>query len=374
MEQVAHGLNDARSDRGYEIRVMDMSVSIFVIAVITLVALGIGLLLRRLLVRRLKKTILDNWLIQTLGIIVIFPPLIIAAVTAPFILNNWQITFLWIQIQTLFQDHVTDIVNLSWGFIETVLVLVLGVGIARTVMKMTIRGLSENHIDVNIRTLIGRIFFIITVIVVLFWILSIWHVAIDLPVAVIGTLTVAFTFAIQDIIKDLVAGFYILMERPFHIGDIITIGNAAYAPLHTGKVEDIRIRSTQLRITSGEQVIVPNALIFSGVVINNSYYAERCISITVKLPQEEFVKDETPGQIIKTLKEMAFVAAKPEPTVMISGYSGKLVTLTVHFWIASEQLAGASGQLASVSEVMYTLHTVLPNADIALLESASEIK
>ena len=45
-----------------------------------LIALGIGLYLRRILVRRLQKTVLDNWLIQLLGIIVFLPPVIIGFV------------------------------------------------------------------------------------------------------------------------------------------------------------------------------------------------------------------------------------------------------------------------------------------------------
>ncbi len=352
---------------------MDMTMSIFFIVVITLGAVSIGLILRRLLVRRLKKTILDNWLIQTLGIIIIFPPLIIAAAAASLILNMGAITSHWSQVQQFFVDNASGVFNLSWGFIETVLILVLGVGIARTVMKMTIRGLGENRIDINIRTLIGRIFFIIIVLIAVFWVLAIWQVSITLPVAVVGTLTVAFTFAIQDILKDLVAGFYILLERPFHIGDLITIGSITNPPVHSGKVEDIRIRATQLRITSGEQVTVPNSLIFGGVVINNTYYDERRATISVTLPQEEFVKDQTPERIIKALKEMAIVLVKPEPTAAISGYSGKLVTLAVHFWIASGPPVTVSEQLASVSEVMYTLHTVLPDADIAVLESAGDV-
>src|SRR5437879_4854122 len=46
---------------------------------IALVGLGIGLWLRRRLVRRLRKTVLDDWLIHTLGFLIVLPPLLIAA-------------------------------------------------------------------------------------------------------------------------------------------------------------------------------------------------------------------------------------------------------------------------------------------------------
>ncbi len=345
---------------------MSITSRIILTVFIGLAAIGIGFWLRRLLVNRLKNTILDHWLVQSLGVLIIFPPLIIAAFATPFILNSTLFLSFWDQIKTNTTTHVSDIVSFSWGFVETILVIVLGFGIARTIMKATIRGLGENRIDINIRTLIGRIFFIIIVIIAIFWLLAIWHVAIELPVAVLGTLTVAFTFAIQDILKDLVAGFYILMERPFHIGDLITIGDQAQSASHTGVVEDVQIRATKLRIVSGEQITVPNMLVFGGIVTNNSFYGERRATITVTLPLESFDKKTIPELILKILEDDETVIAKPEPSVMISSYTSQLVTLTVRFWIAN-------GQVASISEVMYTLRTALPIADIAVVESAGNI-
>jgi len=345
---------------------LDLTLRIFLIAITALIAISIGLLLRRWLIHRLKNTVLDNWIIQTLGILIILPPLILAAAAALFILENGAFDMTWDSLMAILPVRPAQLIGLAWYFIETVLIIALGVGIARTLMKIAVRGLGENRIDINIRTLIGRIFYIITLIITIFLILAIWQVGITLPVAVIGTLTVAITFAIQDILKDLVAGFYILLERPFHIGDQITVGDETKSPSHTGVVEDVQIRATKLRIVSGEQLTVPNSLVFGGIVINNSFYGERRATITVTLPQEEFVKDETPDQIIKALKEIETVSPKPEPTVMISGYTGNSITLLVRYWVAHQQLA-------AVSEVVYTLRTLLPNADLAVQEAAGNI-
>ena len=246
----------------------------------------------------------------------------------------------------------------------TVVAIVVGVAVGRTVMKIIIISLASNHIDINLRVLIGRIFFIFIMIADVLWILAIWHVAIDLPVVVLGAITVTFTVAFQDILKDLVAGFYILLERPFHIGDLITIGNAAYTPLHTGIVENIELRSTKLRISSGEQITVPNTLIFGGIVINNSFYAERRVSINVTLPVEAFAREETLALIVKTLKEMTLVKEKVEPTAIVSGYTETQVVIMASFWVEDSKFA-------SISEVMYTLRTVLPDAALSLVESTS---
>lgn len=345
---------------------MDLTLRIFLIVITTLIAISIGLLLRRWLIHRLKGSVLDSWIVHTLGILIILPPLILAVPVVLFILSGGTFSTMWDNLMAVLPVNPKDLIAPAWSLIETVLVIVLGIGIARTLMKIAVRGLGENRIDINIRNLIGRIFYIITMLIAFFWILAIWQVAIVLPVAVLGTLTLAIVFAIQDILKDLVAGFYILMERPFHIGDQITIGDETKPPTHTGVVEDVQIRATKLRIVSGEQVTVPNSLVFGGIVINNSYYGERRATISVTLPQEEFVKDETANQILKALKEIEAVIPKPEPAIMITGYTGNSITLTVRYWVANREQA-------AISEVIYSLRRVLPNADLTILEPAGNI-
>jgi small conductance mechanosensitive channel len=216
----------------------------------------------------------------------------------------------------------------------------------------------------------------ITLMVVVFWILSLWQVSIAVPVAVISGLTVAFTFAVQDILKDLVAGMYILWERPFHIGDQITTAN------YTGEVENVQLRATRLRLVSGEEVTIPNALVFGGVVVNNTEYEQRRATISVILQQDAFSEEETPALILKTVKEVEQVLAKPEPTVAVSritgatggftdsstGYTGpgKAVFLTLRFWMPG-------GRYETVTEAMCALHKALPDADLVVQSSAGDV-
>ena len=66
---------------------MNIPLNIFFTVLTALIALSIGLLFRGMLVRRLKQTVLDNWVIQSLGIAVIIPPLIL---TIPFLFAIWD--------------------------------------------------------------------------------------------------------------------------------------------------------------------------------------------------------------------------------------------------------------------------------------------
>jgi small-conductance mechanosensitive channel len=336
-----------------------------------LIALGIGLLLRRAVVRSLKNSVLDKWLVQTLGILVILPLLILAALASPIIIT-WDVNILTVVLLKIFPG--ADVKNIVLNMLWTLLIVVLAFGIARTLMRITIRGLGESRIDINMRTLLGRVFYFTILIFAFFWILSLWQPSLAVPVTVIGIVTVSLSIAIQDIVKDLVAGFYILIEHPFRIGDQISTAN------YTGRVEDVQLRATRLRIVSGEEVTIPNSMVFGGIVINNTFYDERRATIAVSLDQEDFVQGETPELILKTIKEISSVMVKPEPRVTVSsitgtvngytgaqsGYTGKAITLTLRFWIAS-------GQISTVSEVMCGLRDALPKADLVVREFAGDV-
>lgn len=341
----------------------DLSLRIVLTGLAIITALVIGLLLRRALVNRLKKnTDLDAWLVQTLGVIVVIPTLIIAAIATPVILS-WSVNkliILWVQATALLQLDQNTIISSSKNIIATIFLIALGLGIARTARNLTVRGLEANRIDINMRTLIGRTFFILILCLTGFWILSLWNIPVGLPVATVGIVTLALTVAIQDILKDLVAGFYILIERPFFIGNLISTAT------YTGRVENVELRATKLRLTSGEEVTIPNSLVFGGIVVNNSYYGERRAGITVTLPQEDFQKDETPERILAAVNEIEHVLEKPSPTVLFSSYTEQKITLTLRFWIATEQPS-------TVTDVMYTIHIVFPQADLAVVELAGNI-
>src|SRR5579859_58835 len=330
-----------------------------------LTAIVIGLLLRRLLVLRLRKTVLDNWAIQTLGLLVIVLLLIPGVIGAGAIWSHDLIYTIWTSLSPKSpSDIASRFFPILGNIFQTLLLIGLGIGIARTAKNLTILHLGERRIDINIRTLIGRIFYFSILFIATFWVLSLWQIPVGIPVTVLGAIAVAITVSIQDILKDLVAGFYILVERPFFIGDQISVTSNAIT--YIGKVENVQLRATKLRLISGEEVTIPNTLVFGSAVVNNSYYEKRRAVILVTLPKEDFSREETPTKILQVLKNSENISEQNEPMVMFTSYTDKKITLTVRFWVASTQVI-------DISDVMYALYTVLPDADLVVHEPVGSV-
>ncbi len=350
----------------------ELTKNIIIILVSLLVALCVGLLLRSLLVRRLKKTVLDNWLIQIFGILIIIPPIIAGIIVAAFYIGikaTDMLLYLQLVLPNVFNMH--NFGQLIWNLVLSVLIFLLAIGVGRTLLKIITAGTAKEHIGINISTVIGRILYTAVLCVAVLLILTIWNIQFGIPAAVLSVITVGFTLVLQDLLKNIVAGIYILVEGPFHIGDVIS------TDVYSGKVEDVQLRATKLRIVSGEQVIVPNSMLFTGIVVNKTIYGQKRATIGITLPLDKYDKEQSSACILKTIKGVTGVMIKPEPILSLSsvagafgsstgtasGYTGEIITLTLRFWIPE-------GGDVPVSEAMLALREALPYADLSIREPA----
>jgi small conductance mechanosensitive channel len=92
----------------------------------------------------------------------------------------------------------------------------------------------------------------------------------NLTLAGILLATIVASFGIQDVLKDYVSGYYVLLERHIRVGDRITLEGVG-----SGTVTDVRLRVTLLKTDAGDLVVVPNAELFNKTVTVHVRAVER---------------------------------------------------------------------------------------------------
>lgn len=124
-----------------------------------------------------------------------------------------------------------------------------------TVQRLSGRGKEEAERYQTLWSVLRKVAgMLIFALVVLFGFI-IWNISIA-PFLAVGTaVAAAVGFGAQDLVKDVIAGFFILAEDQFHIGDTVTILGV------TGTVEEIQLRVTVLRDLEGNVHYVPNGKI-----------------------------------------------------------------------------------------------------------------
>ncbi len=95
------------------------------------------------------------------------------------------------------------------------------------------------------------------------------------PIAAVATLaSLSVGFGAQHLVKDLINGFFIVLEDQFVVGDMIRVNN------ETGRVEHITLRRTVIRNGDGARVTIPNGLI--GLVANLSRdWSQTLVDVTI---------------------------------------------------------------------------------------------
>jgi small-conductance mechanosensitive channel len=80
-----------------------------------------------------------------------------------------------------------------------------------------------------------------------------------------GILTVAIGFASQHALSNVISGFFIVVFKPFRVGDRLIIRT------FTGMVEDITLRHTVIRDFENRRILIPNAVISDEIIINADF-------------------------------------------------------------------------------------------------------
>lgn len=274
------------------------------------------------------------------------------------------IAFIWLHGWLLRQidekSASQTLANLGLNVGATLIVLAATLVIARILQRTVYATLHRGRVNSNLALLGGRIVYVSSLAVGLIVILAIWGTGVVFPVALLGALTVALSLALQDVLKNLVAGIYLLLEHPFIIGDQITLEP------HTGEVEDIQIRYTSLRTANGQRVLIPNSMLFSSAVVNHSAYRQRRSGLIVTIPDAgaEAV-DRVEEQIREAVAAVPGVLTTPAPQIIFSGAAAGKVDLQVAFWLPTGEVGKSA---ALYSEVLGQVRAKVPEAEIGALD------
>ena len=241
--------------------------------------------------------------------------------------------------------------NDDWAkFVEGILLLLLSFVIASLVRRALRNQLKRPHIDQQVALLISRIVFLAVVLLGVIAFFTRWFGNPTLVFGGFGFLALAFSLAFQDILKNFIAGVFMLLERPFRLGDEITVDN------HTGIVENIEMRATTLRTSEGEQVITPNSLVYTGTIINRTRYPTRLFTLTAKIPTGVPL-DGLAEKLKEEIQSRPEIAKDPPPHVALQPNIDGGLTLEVRYWLDYRRNDPLAVQAAIGQQVYRAIHS-----------------
>jgi len=153
---------------------------------------------------------------------------------------------------------------------------------------------------------------------------------VNLNVLAVSSLVVGYIVgnATQDTLGNLISGLALNTERPFQIGDWVTVGG------HTGTVVDTTWRATRLRTKADDYIVIPNSSIAKEAIVNFSRPTRNhgCylpIGVSYDTPP-----NKARQVILGVLAECPDVCAEPAPSVYLTGYGDFSINFTIKFFIS----------------------------------------
>jgi small-conductance mechanosensitive channel len=135
-------------------------------------------------------------------------------------------------------------------------------------------------------------------------------------------------FALQDTLGNAFSGLAIQIEKPFHVGHWIRIGD------HVGRVEEITWRATKLRTKATNFVVVPNSTIAKEAIVN---FSEPVIPTRLEVDigtAYQAPPDQVKAGLAEALNNAPLVLKAPAPTFELIEFAASSIIYRTRFWIA----------------------------------------
>lgn len=223
---------------------------------------------------------------------------------------------------------------------------------------------AAEELDANLRTVLTR--FSKALLMLLAVLTALPMAGIDLTTLSVfgGALGVGLGFGMQKIASNYVSGFILLLDRSITIGSVIAVGQ------DRGQVTRMTTRYTVLKDANGVESIVPNEVLVSLIVKNESYSDNR---VRVLLPVQVAYGTNL-EKAIRVLDQCAQgidgVLEDPPPKAFVSAFGDSGIHMELSIWLGNP----AQGFLPIKSAVNLAIWQALQKANISIPFPQREIR
>jgi small-conductance mechanosensitive channel len=142
-----------------------------------------------------------------------------------------------------------------------------------------------------------------------------------------GALAIGTGFGMQNLLKNLISGLMLLLERPFRPGDLVEVAGVR------GRVVDIGVRSSHIRDFNGIETLIPNS-VFVEEKVTNWTLSNRTVRVKVNVG----VAYGSPTQEVAELLRQAadrhgLIEKEPAPKVLFEDFGDDALKFVLFFWV-----------------------------------------
>lgn len=243
-------------------------------------------------------------------------------------------------LQTLIVNFLTFLPKL----VVAIVILVVAVYLAGLVGRMIHQALIGRGASSHITQLLSQL--VRWGILALGIVTALQQVNFDITglVAGLGIVGFALGFALQDIAANFISGIILLIQQPFHPGDLVEVGG------YTGRVQAIDLRTTLLLTQPGEDVLIPNGKVLSSSITNYSKSAPKRVEVEVGVAYDSDL-DQVRQVALDAVVEVPQRLTEKTSFVRFHTFGGSSIDLTVYFWVDTSKIHPMDAKDAGLTRI-----------------------
>lgn len=217
--------------------------------------------------------------------------------------------------------------------LAAIVILIVGRWIAKAISKLVKRMMQKSKIDPTIQSFTFNIAYIALMAFVVLAALNQLGIQTTSFIAVLGAAGLAVGLALQGSLANFAAGFLMILFRPIRVGDYIEGAGVA------GTVEDIQIFTTTLVTPDNKTVIIPNAGLTGGNIVNWTVKGTRRVDMVFGIGYGDDI-DKAKQVMTDVLAQEDRILKDPAPQIAMLELSDSSVNFVVRPWVKAPDYWG----------------------------------
>ena len=233
-----------------------------------------------------------------------------------------------IDIEAILQTVYEYLAQYGFKVLGAIIIFLIGRWLAKIISRWIETALIKSRVDKTLAKFVKNLSQIVLLVFVVMAALAPLGVETTQFAVVVGAAGLAIGLALQGSLANFASGFLMIIFRPFKVGDFIESAGVK------GTVKEIQIFNTIVNTPDNIRVIIPNAQLTGGNILNYTINGTRRVDLVVGVSYEDDLK-KAKQVIEEVLAGDDRVLKDPSPTVAVYELGDSSVNFVVRPWVKS---------------------------------------
>ena len=216
------------------------------------------------------------------------------------------------------------------SLMPAVVILVVGILAIKAVLKLVDKSMSKSKLEKAATSLIRSLLKVVLYVLLGLMVASKLGIDVTGVVALASVASLALSLSLQDALSNVIGGFTLLSNHPFHSGDYVEIAGQA------GTVQTIDITYTKLTTADNKTISIPNSAVVASQIVNYSTSGIRRVDINVSASYDAPI-ETVKAALLEAAKIDAVMDTPAAPFAAVQNYGDSAINYTLRVWTSADE-------------------------------------